>query len=196
MKSKNNQKENKGFVILIAVVLTSIVLAVTIGISSIAYREVTLSRTATDAEASFSSADSGAECALLNDIRAVPSLFAIESPTISCQSLDLDIDYSSDALGDFGRFSFGTPSGCADVRVYKDMIIDIEDEGDVSFTQIDSRGYNVACSVVEDDPDSLRITERLIQVRYRNPVITPPPPGGDTGGGAGDTGGTGDAGAL
>jgi hypothetical protein len=81
--------------------------------------------------------------------------------------------------------------------VYKNLLIDVGDELDVSFTQVDSRGYNVACAVVEDEPESLRITERLIQVRYRNPVVGVP--GGDTGGGGGlpdiDAGDTGDGGS-
>lgn len=182
MKTKS-KKQDKGFIILLAVVLTSVILAITVGISSIAYREIVLSRTATDAQASFSSADSGAECALLNDVKVIPSLFSVLSPTISCQSTDIDVEYSSDAIGDYAGFSFSSPSGCSNVRVYKNLLIDVGDELDVSFTQVDSRGYNVACAVVEDEPESLRITERLIQVRYRNPVILAP--GGDAGAGGG-----------
>lgn len=192
-----NKKQDKGFIILLAVVLTSIILAITVGISSIAYREVLLSRTATDAQASFSSADSGAECALLNDVKAIPSLFSVLSPIISCQSTDIDVEYSSDAIGDYAGFSMSTPSGCSDVRVYKNLLIDIGDEADVSVTQIESRGYNLSCAIVENEPENTRITERLIQVRYRNPVIEAP--GGDAGGGGGlpdiDTGDTGDTGA-
>lgn len=195
MKKINYKKEDSGFIILLAVVLTSIVLAITVGIASIAYREVLLSRTATDAQASFSSADSGAECALLHDVKTVPSLFSTLATSINCQSVDIDVEYSSDAIGDYAGFFMSTPSGCADVRVYKNIIIDIPDEGEVSFTQIDSRGYNLACNVVENEPENIRITERLIQVRYRNAVET-----GidviDLGGGGGDVpgGATGDTG--
>ncbi len=205
MNKTNHKKEDKGFIILLAVVLTSIVLAITVGIASIAYREVLLSRTAVDAQASFSSADSGAECALLHDIKPVPSLFSALATTINCQLVDIDVDYTSDAIGDYAGFLMSTPSGCADVRVYKDIIIDVPDEGEVSFTQIDSRGYNLACNVVENEPENIRITERLIQVRYRNP--TPDATGVDVidlgGGGLPDGGATGgtdtggaDAGAL
>lgn len=206
MKKLNYKKEDKGFIILLAVVLTSIVLAITVGIASIAYREILLSRTAMDAQSSFSSADSGAECALLHDVKAVPSLFSTLTPVINCQSVDIDVEYTSDAIGDYAGFFMSTPSGCADVRVYKDIIIDVPDEGEVSFSQIDSRGYNLACNIVENEPENIRITERLIQVRYRNPVLDATgidvvdlgdggglPDGGATGGT--DTGGA-DTGAL
>lgn len=197
MKKLNYKKEDKGFIILLAVVLTSIVLAITVGIASIAYREILLSRTAMDAQSSFSSADSGAECALLHDVKAVPSLFSTLAPVINCQSVDIDVEYTSDAIGDYAGFMMSTPSGCADVRVYKNIIIDIPDEGEVSFTQIDSRGYNLACNVVENEPENIRITERLIQVRYRNAVETGIEVIDLGGGGGGLPGGeaTGDTGA-
>jgi len=60
-------KKNKGFVILFAVMLSSILLAIALGVSNIAFREVTFGTSAKDANDAFFAADVGAECALFYD---------------------------------------------------------------------------------------------------------------------------------
>ncbi len=66
---QKRRKKEKGFVILFAVLISIIVLAITIGISNIAYKEVALSTPARDSHYAYYAADTGAECALYNDIK-------------------------------------------------------------------------------------------------------------------------------
>src|SRR3989338_2121518 len=56
-----------GFVILFAVVISSIVLAITMGVANIALKEIRFSTSAKDTNEAFFAADTGAECAFFND---------------------------------------------------------------------------------------------------------------------------------
>ena len=83
-------KKNKGFVILFAVMLSSIFLAIALGVSNIAFREVTFGTSAKDANDAFFAADVGAECALFNDKNlTVSELFP--SP-ITCENKSISVD--------------------------------------------------------------------------------------------------------
>jgi len=73
----SRQSPQKGFVILFAVIITSIVLLVSIGISSVIYKETLLSSSSRDGGYAFFAADSGLECPLYWD-----SLGIFDSPAI------------------------------------------------------------------------------------------------------------------
>src|SRR3989344_1323414 len=79
-------ERSEGVVLLFAVTLTSILLAIAVGISNIALKELNFSTSARAANDAFFAADTGAECALFYD-RSVSSTFAQGSPptqTINC----------------------------------------------------------------------------------------------------------------
>lgn len=65
---KKNKKD-KGFVILFAVILVSIILSVSIGLSDIVYKELSFGTQAHNTGEAFLAADTGAECALLYEFK-------------------------------------------------------------------------------------------------------------------------------
>jgi hypothetical protein len=66
MKRKNKKiiKKEKGFVILIAIVISSLLVSLGMFIANIAYKELILSTSAKDSQKAFFVADSVMECAL------------------------------------------------------------------------------------------------------------------------------------
>jgi Tfp pilus assembly protein PilX len=79
---------SRGFTLLIAVILTSVILSIGLALLDISYKQITLAATARQSQYAFYAADSGLECALFSD------------------SADI-FDYSSEPTG----VSPGTPSG-------------------------------------------------------------------------------------
>lgn len=147
-----------GFVILYTVLISSIVLAIVVGISTIAYQEVVLSSSAKEGNISFFAADTGADCALYWDINK--QIFQSGSGTISCDS--------NTVLATVGTTPFelnlniinGTPTNCARVTINKDT-------STPAITTIVSKGYNVSCSQLSSNATpNPRTVERAIQVSY------------------------------
>jgi hypothetical protein len=64
---KKIKKDGKGFVILFAVTISSILLAIALGVANIALKEVKFSTSAKDTNDAFLAADTGIEYALFHD---------------------------------------------------------------------------------------------------------------------------------
>lgn len=62
-----NQNKNKAFVILFAVTISSIILAIALGVANISFREMRFSTSVKDSNNAFFAADSGLEFVLMND---------------------------------------------------------------------------------------------------------------------------------
>src|SRR5690606_15727798 len=77
---KNILKNEKGFVALFTVLLTSVILAMAIGIASISLKEIVLSSAASEGSLAFFAADSGIECALYWEMNTQDEL----SPNLNC----------------------------------------------------------------------------------------------------------------
>ena len=96
ISKSRNIGTNKGFALLIAVIIATIVLTIGISIINTALKEVILASTVRNSLTSFYIADSGVECALYWDnIRGnfqVDSVFAPGSPptTIECAGVTID----------------------------------------------------------------------------------------------------------
>lgn len=71
MKKKSKQK-NMGFVILFAMLISSLILLITAGIFNVVQKEITLSSAARESQRAFYAADSALECALYVDLIGVP----------------------------------------------------------------------------------------------------------------------------
>lgn len=172
-------KNTQGFVMLFAMLLTSIVLAITIGVANISYKEILLSSTARDSSYAFYAADTGAECALYFDYKTQPSVFSIiDGAPTGCAGVTPSMTGGGfDVFGNYREFYFNINAKyCALVRVYKDYQGDIDGDGiSESLTKIDSRGYNVVCTKAVPSVfggagiDPHRI-ERLLEITYPNPV--------------------------
>jgi hypothetical protein len=178
-------KDEKGFTLLFAVIVSTLVLAVGGSIINIALKQVILSGTGRESQYAFYAANTGIECAYYWDIAGVGDApaFATSSsgfdvPGIAACAGTADIydDASTDTearlfdtkdLGDgvtqsyFRLQNFVNPEGedleyCADVYVRKT----IGGSGQVTSTEIESRGYNTC-----DDANPRRI-ERGLEMRY------------------------------
>ncbi len=143
---KNFKKNNKGFVILFAVTISSIVLSIVLGVSNIAFREIKFGTSVKDTNEAFFAADTGIELALYNE-RFTPYN-------------DGEINYVAvDQLGISGK-------NCAKISINK------TDTSTTPMVTFISKGYNVGNNnnnvpllgfCASSDPNRI---EREVKVSY------------------------------
>jgi hypothetical protein len=168
---------NRGYAILFAVLLVSIILAIALGILNIALKEYNFTATAKNSHVGFFAADTGGECALFARKNGMLNGVSLSNPP----SMTCDVQNVSSIATDLGsgitRFDFSpiqVQDGCALV----DVTID-NSSGQFTRTTINSHGYNVICSDLNSNPRNK--VERLLSYEFTEL------PGG---GGAGTTAGT------
>lgn len=152
MQEKNIQKNN-GFVSLFAVLIATVILAIAIGMSSVALKQIVLASTADEANESFYSADAALQCAIALDS---DNAFSGGSTIVNCVGEQIPVDDSNNEIFKFGTNGEGfewANGNCVKVEVNK--------SGEV--TQIEALGYNVACDQISESP---RAVERALRVRY------------------------------
>jgi len=145
-KLKNIFKNEDGFVILFAVVISSILLSITLGVTNIAVKELKFGTSAKDTNDAFFAADTGIESVLLSD---KPSNICTPGPSVgnSCT-----LDFTILNLGN-------TNKNCAQVNITK-----IRTATRVETTVI-SKGYNITGTLC-GDPSNSNLVERQVEVRY------------------------------
>ncbi len=172
MKFFNKKNNNKGFVILFAVILTSIVLSVTLGLSDITFKELKFGTQAHSTGEAFLAADTGAECALLyefkgsfmtstgDNIYGYPTTDS-EPLTIECagSTIALNLDennlYSSTGPWVFYLPNLGSGGkACAKVTVTKNGIA----------TNIISKGYSDGGQTLNCYSTNPNLVEREIEI--------------------------------
>ncbi len=137
----------KGFTLLLAVLITSIILGISVGLSVFIIRELKISAIGRESQKAFFAADSGVECALYWDLKQ--RAFATSSTSlIRCSGSNIRVGGSS-GISEFD-LSF-TNDTCAHVKVDKTAYL---------LTIIDSYGHNT-CNL--SDPNRV---ERAIEVSY------------------------------
>ncbi len=165
MSKQRTAKE--GFVILIAVLVSSLMVSIGAFIASIAVKELALSSSGRDSQTAFYAADAALECALYQDLRVLQ--FAASSTAVGPTSVYCNGQYWSiiNQVGDADSadtffdvwFQFdgatAATSPFARVKVHKENIGTINDK-----TVIDARGYNIA------DTQAPSRTERALRVEY------------------------------
>lgn len=159
MKTQINKTESGGYAILFAVLLVSIILAITLGILNVALKEFNFTSTARNSHVSFFAADTGGECALYAKIKknmmdTLPLTMDCGSQTVQAQSLDLGNNIT--------RFTFDpidVQDGCAQV----DIVVD-NSSTQVSKTTINAHGYNVTCAIWKNNPTNT--VERLLSYEF------------------------------
>lgn len=148
-------KFKSGFTLLMAVVITSVLFIISVGIINIAIKQAELSTYARDSQRAFYAADSALECALFWDLKN-PSLVSAFDPasndSISCNGQTPGISGRSGGQSQF-TITYND-IGCtrAEVEVIK--------RGISPKTIIRTFGYS-SCSTT--DP---RMVQRTISVRY------------------------------
>jgi len=159
------RKFTTGFTILYAVIVSSLILALGLGIVAITMKEVKLSGAGRDSQLAFYAADSGSECAMYHDL--VKDVFPTStSETIilsKCNGQGIEAtsvgDNVSTATTSFRMFMVDneTNKPCVDVEVIKYMDNSIPPK---QKTSIDARGYNTC------DANNARRLERGYRVEY------------------------------
>lgn len=154
---KKYLKNDRGFTLLIAIVITATLLLVSSGIISLVVKQAFLASAAEQSQAAFYAADSGVECALYWDKHNPSGQSAFTdgaATTISCnQDSSNPTNPTPNTPGHDTSFTitFNPKSYCAIVIVKK--------PGDGT-TSIESRGYNTC-----NDADPRRV-ERGVKVSY------------------------------
>lgn len=151
-------KEPRGFTLLIAVVLSSVIVSVSLALIDITYKQVTLASAATQSQYAFYNADTALECGLYWDQKA--NAFDYSAPlaasSITCAELPIQ-DYSASQSGGVLSISFTLP--CAGAGSKGNVTVTKTSTG---ATSIFANGYNT-CEV--NDP---RRIERGIKATYGN----------------------------
>jgi Tfp pilus assembly protein PilX len=116
-------ESNKGFTLLIAIILASVALLVGLALADVAYKQVVLSTTAKQSSLAFYAADSALECTLYYDQRRIA--FDHTTPLIQSE-LQCDgagiTNYATNVSGSVRTTTFSTPCTggvTANVTVYK-----------------------------------------------------------------------------
>lgn len=135
------QKKNRGVVLLIAVLVSSVALAVGMGIYQRTYKELLFSTFWKQAQVAFSAADAGLECALYWDLH----------PAVSASCLGATVAGWNPSLDATASFTIATPL-CVVVNITKNAAW--------PFTTIEARGYNTC------DTSNPRRVERGLRIDY------------------------------
>jgi Tfp pilus assembly protein PilX len=168
---RDKLKDSRGFTLLIAALVSSIVLALGTSIYEIAQKELTLSSLGRDSQFAFYAADTAAECALYWDFRysyfasSTPSDPAAQNPSCDGQALDATgragtYPYTMTSA-QMNLFQDTTPAGgyCAVVSVEKS----IDGSTGALRTIIHADGYNVTCASIPTAPQAL---QRSVELHY------------------------------
>ncbi len=152
-----NSKLNKGYTLLFAVLVSSLVLAVGISILNISKKEFLLSSSARESTTAFYAADSGLECAVYFDIQ---DRFT-ETKHEQGARCGLYTDVPSISTLDNKKYTFSVNLNgfsCANVEVIKNL----------ADTDIYSYGYNLGWNSSDNTCSSAspRRVERAIHYHY------------------------------
>lgn len=180
---KNRVKNQKGFTLFIALIVSTILLSVGFSIGNIIFKQIQLSTAGRESQVAFYAADSAAECALYWDRKngagdsVIDQAFGTSTDITATQALG--IKCGSGALGDGAVFiaSKEIVGDYATTTFYIDYH-DLTGEGynscakvtvgrSPSYTAIDARGYN-ADFVTDDQCDvtNPRTVERGLFLLY------------------------------
>ncbi len=150
MKKIKIQK-NKGIALLFSVLLSSIILSITIGVTNIAFKEIQFGTSAKSTNEAFFAADSGIECALFND-KSSSNVFVATSPDpINCSVGTVTVVSAVYPFWSFILTGLGSQAqSCAKITVDKTT----------TPTKIIANGYNIGDSVCNYS-GSNRVERRL-----------------------------------
>ncbi|HEY4487602.1 MAG TPA: hypothetical protein VI483_02450 [Candidatus Paceibacterota bacterium] len=169
MKAKlfTAKKEQKGFTLLLAALVASVVLSIGSAVFSIALKQVALSSVGRNSQFAFYAADTAAECALYWDLRHQAFATSTESDPLDSIGCDdergtnaidtTDLDEEADAATT--RFEYEPNGECAKVSVEKTL--DTITDGIV--TVIHADGYSTTCEGIDTDPQAL---QRSVELHY------------------------------
>ncbi len=172
---KDKSKNQKGYAMLFTIIIVSVISVITAGLSSIAYKQLTLSSLAKDSQVATVWADNANECALFFHQRVFLSYSENyeEHKTWNCGGHDLEITWSSKgdtSSGDEGdevsvwKYSLASEESQTNTPCFTVEVEETEKIGSSSSSSKDvviiSKGYNVC------DTNHIRSVERSYEIRY------------------------------
>lgn len=158
--TKEREKKNKGFVILFAVTISAILLAIALGVSNIALKELNFSTSAKNANDAFLAADTGAECALYYDKASIDRFSSTNSgSSITCGTSTVTPSFSGNATLWSYDFSISNFNSCAYVTISKD------NTAPPATVKIVSKGYNAGILPLCTSFSTTRV-ERQLEISY------------------------------
>jgi len=153
----------RGFTLLLAALIASIVLSLGAAIYTIAVKEVILSSLGRDSQFAFYAADTASECALFWDLRygyfATSAPASVVAPDPQCAGQTFTADGRSAVFPYTMSFEFSPNNYCADVTVQKSL----DSQTGVIRTVIHADGYSTDCAVRSTSPRSL---QRSVELHY------------------------------
>ena len=170
--STTSVKPQRGFTLLIAVLVVSIIRAIGISILTITLKEYVLSRVARQSVIALNAADAGMECARYWDHSTQGNKFDVAAPpsNITCMEQTHPTGGGVSGTPQEFTFSWGAPEVCAKVSVTKYFSTSgVAPMGDgrncpqgVECTRVVSLGYDKACA----DINTPRTVERGLRALY------------------------------
>lgn len=170
-QKREGKSGSRGFTLLLAALVSSVVLALGTSIYELAQKEIMLSSVGRDSQFAFYAADTAAECALYWDFRysyfgtTAPTDPAAQNPTCDGQALaatgrSASLPYTM-VSGEMNLFSDTTPGGgyCGVVSVTKSL----DPVTSALRTVIRADGYNVSCAAIPTAPQAL---QRSVELHY------------------------------
>lgn len=164
MKFFDVKKNNKGFTVLFAVIVSSLILAIGLSIGNITLKQIRISSLGRESQIAFYAADSGSECVMYYDL--IEEAFATSSTSISypgpitCfdkEIMIIGVEETSNAATTTIRVEDPDAELCATIEIGK---YDGDGDGYSEKTTILSRGNNVCGS------GNMRLLERGIRIKY------------------------------
>lgn len=158
-KRSTTKKYSRGYTLLFAIIVASVVLSIGVTILTVSRKEFILSSSARESSSAFYAADSGLGCAEYWDANVITTFLASSSPatfSIACNATPVTVTKSSPvgqsncAIGECD-FTFSAPfstdgtnnESCAYVTVAKYFAKGPADPTTRLYTQITSNGYNI-----------------------------------------------------
>ena len=164
----NNIKQ-KGYAILVTIVVVSIITLIAIGLSRSTYKQLILSSLAKDSQTSFYQADTASECALYFDRVLITDPATISFPTTFSCGMDLEGSSSSIEMkvsipDSSGSYEINPPDSILNSDNQPCFRIEVIKEtgatSGVATTTIKAKGYNI-CNEL-----NIRTVERTISISY------------------------------
>ncbi|MDE2399614.1 MAG: hypothetical protein KGL67_01205 [Patescibacteria group bacterium] len=162
-------KKEDGFMILFAVTVSAILLSIALGIANIAFKELKFNTSVKASNDAFFSADTGIECALINDKSTSTTFTNGGSGRLNCLGVGIQATGAYPAWT-FTMSSLGfTNQGCSVVTVTKSTNVD----GTIA-TKIVSLGYDTGGGASNVCLPTASSVEREINTNYNSGSPTAP----------------------
>lgn len=165
MQKINTSNLAKGYTLLFAMLLSTVVLSVGISILTIARKEVILTGNSRESHRAILAADSGIQCAAFWNFDLSkfpePQQTSTFDPVINCQNSQITVSLNDDISDDLiysWNINDTAAKICAKVAINK-KTIQVGTESTVQ-TTFESRGYNAECSKIDSAPN---VVERAIR---------------------------------